>query len=398
MVVKHSISKPVVVIGSGLAGYMFVKEFRQLESSRPLIMITKSDGRFYSKPLLSTALTHKKSIDALSIDDAKTMAEKMSVDIITHANVTNISPDKKIVVYRDAHGEHQLEYGDLVLACGADKIALPLTDEALSDVHSVNDIEDYEKVRDWLQNKKHIGIIGAGFVGCEFANDLINSDYQVTVITADAYPLARLMPEKIGRILQTALEQKGVQWVTDHIVKHIDRDSQGYQMILNDDDVIHVDGVMSAVGIQPHLILAKSAGIKTCRGVVVDSHLRSSDPNIYALGDCAEINGEIMQYVAPIIQSARVLAIVLVQQEASLDFPIMPIIVKTPACPIIAVLPKKNFEGKWCYEGEGSDWKALFYDHDYHLCGFALTGKATREKMVLVKQLESRVNKESQID
>lgn len=378
---------PLVVVGSGLAGYLFAKEFRHLDSKRSLIIITATDGRFYSKPLLSTALTHQKTVADLALSSADKMAEQLSAKIVTHAEVVAINTSEKILTLHTAKGEVQQTYGDLVLACGANKVHPTLEGNAVEEICSVNNIEDYEIFRDRIVNKKRIGVIGSGLVACEFSNDLINSGYEVTIVAPEAYPLAKFVPEAIGSALRAALQEKGVHWLLGPCVKRVDRLGSQMVMHLDNEDTLEFDLVFSATGLRPNIVLAKSSGIQTQFGIVVNSQLQTNVPHIYAIGDCAEVNGEVRQYVAPLLQSARTLAKVLVGESINLEFPVMPIVVKTPASPVIIVPPSKNMDGEWVIEGEDGHLKALYQDAEGRLLGFVLMGRTVREKMELVKQI-----------
>lgn len=380
-------SNPVVVVGTGLAGYMFAKDFRQRDKERPLIILTDVDGRFYSKPLLSTALTHQKSIEDLALSTADEMAEKLSAEVRTCSKVNAISPKEKTLVYSDPEGEHSLEYGDLVLALGADKLSAALEGDAVNELCSVNNIEDYASFREWLSGKKKIALIGAGFVACEFSNDLINSGYEVTVVAPEKTPMQRLLPQKLGAVLAEGLSKAGVHWRLGSLVKRVDRHAEGFCLTLEGGEELVADGVMSAVGLRSRTALAEAAGLKVNEGIVVDAQLRTSDSHIYALGDCAEFEDECRRYVAPITLGARVLASVLAGEDAALNFPVMPIVVKTPACPVVVVLPAKDVEGEWSFEINGLDCKALFSDADGRLRGFALLGAATRERAALARDI-----------
>jgi len=314
---------PIVIIGSGLAGYLLVKEYRQQDKTRPITLITETDGRFYSKPLLSTALTQKRTIDRLAVCDARTMSKQWSINIITHATVVSIEAEKKQIFYKRADQTQSIIYSDLVLACGANKMTPSLQGSGVAHIASVNNIEDYEYFCDWVADKNHIGILGAGLVGCEFANDLINNGYKVTVIAPETYPLARWVPEPVGKAMESALAEKGVKWILGHFAQVVDQEGANYRVILDNGVAISVEGVMSAVGLRPALGLAKTARIKTNRGIVVDLQLRTSDGHIYALGDCAEVNGECRQYIAPLLQCVRILARVLLGQATHLDCTVM---------------------------------------------------------------------------
>lgn len=373
----------LIIIGSGLAGYMLAKEWRKLDSATPLTIITADDGAFYSKPLLSTALTQQKTPAQLVITDAQTLAQELNANIICQTSVTDIDPMGHTVTLN----RQQLTYSRLVIACGAEVIVPPLTGDAIKAVQNVNNLSDYRHFREWLADKKHLAILGAGLVGCEFANDLVNAGYQVTVIAPDAYPLASVLPEPVGLVLQTFLAKQGVDWRLGALATAIHyRDRQIAVTLANNQEIL-ADGVFSAVGLRPRIDLAKRAGIKTERGIVVNRWQRTNDPSIFALGDCAQVDGLVQMYVAPLLQSARALAKVLAGGNDPVHFPAMPIVVKTPALPLVFSSPPAGILGKWHIEGEDHHLRALFHDHDGQLRGFVLAGDKIRDKMPLAKQL-----------
>lgn len=379
----------IVIIGTGLAGYMTAKEFRKLDTQTPLTLITKSDGYFYSKPLLSTALTNQKTPDELWINNVETMHTQLNAEIDVHCEVFKIDSRNKKIFFRDEkNNEKELLYGKLVLANGAGHINTPLEGDAVSEILSVNQLEDYRILREKIKNKKRISIFGSGLVGCEFANDLTNAGYVATIISPDNYLLKKFVPEIIARALETSLKKLGATFYLSLFPKIINKKNSQYEIILSDNQKIETDFILSATGIKPNLTLAQSANLKTNIGVMTNSHLQTSDKNIFAIGDCAEVNGEMKMYVAPIIHNARILAETLAEKTSLIENKIMPIVIKTPACPIVTVPPAKNIIGEWKTDIDGVNCRALFYDKENHLCGFALSGGCVKEKFVLLKKCE----------
>lgn len=373
----------LTVIGTGLAGYMLAKEWRKLDQRTPLTLVTESQGDFYSKPLLSTALAAKKTAEQLAVNTAAEMAEQINATIITQAFVTGIDTANKTLRIRGK----ALPYERLVLACGAKPVCLSLDGDGSKDIFSVNNLEDYRKFRHWLLDKKKIAILGSGLVGCEFANDLLLAGFNVEIISIDEYPLATFVPRPIGETLQKAFTQKGGVWHLGSGARMVQRTKRGYRIELNNGDEVIADGVFSAVGLLPNLTLAQQAGLATNRGIVVNSQLTSSDSSIFALGDCAEVEGTIKQYVAPLLHCARVLASVLHTGEGKVNYPVMPVGIKTTLCPIALAGCTSNLSGEWRYEGEDNHLRALFYDTANHLRGFVLSGDKTKEKQQHLKEL-----------
>lgn len=375
----------LVIIGCGLAGYMLAKEWRKLDQQTPLLMITTDDGAFYSKPLLSNAFTQQKIPDQLMVSSAANMAQELNAKISCYANVTAIDPHNNTLTV-----DHQsFHFSRLVLACGAEVVAPKLSGDAVKEIISVNTLSDYRYFRQWLENKKHIAILGSGLVGCEFANDLANAGYTVTIIAPDPHPLAAWIPPELGQSLQQALTQCGIHWQLGHSATAVNYRQGQIAVSLSNGQEILAEGVLSAIGLRPRIHLAKSAGIHVHRGIVVNRQLQTNFSHIFALGDCAEIEGEVRMFVAPLLQSARVLAKILVDQKESVDFPVMPIVLKTPALPLVFVPVQNGVKGQWQIEGEGHHLRALFYDQKNDLRGFVLSGDKVRDRMSLAKQLSS---------
>ncbi len=373
----------IVIIGSGLAGYSVVKEFRTLDKETPIVMITADQGDYYSKPQLSTALTMGKRAEQLNMGTAVDMADKFNIEIKTQTKIIGIDRDKQVVIGDDFHQP----YAKLVLALGADKLTAPLTGDGVDDVQSVNTLEEYDAFRAWLGDKKSIAIIGAGLVACEFANDLANVGVRVTMIAPDHYPLQRFVPEQTGRVLESALTDKGVTWHLCRFATEVHRVDNGFNIVLDNMESITVDGVFSATGLVPKTQLACTAELKVERGIVVNAELQTSDPNIYALGDCAEVNGYVLQHIAPLLACARALAKTLSGISTEVTYPAMPIIVKTPACPMSCYPPVDAQQGVWQFSGVAPDLEGQFIDSGGNLAGFALSGNTLRKRAEFMKQL-----------
>lgn len=378
-------SLPIVIIGTGLAGYQLAREFRKIDQTTPLTIITADEGHYYPKPQLSTALTSGKTSTTLITATAQAMAEQLQATILTQTRVVAIDPIKKAVLFKN----ETCFYQKLILACGADVIRVDIPGNAAEDILSINHLYHYAEFQTLIQNKKNIAILGAGLIGCEFANDLSNADYSVHVIAPAKAPLDLLLPDEVGKLLQTALEENGVQFHFNCVAESVTKLNHGYELKLSSGETLTVDFILSAIGLKPHIDLAKTAGIQTNRGVLVNRFLETSIADIYALGDCAEVEGHVLPYIAPILNCARALAKTLTNDQTAVDYPAMPVVVKTPAHPIVVCPPPKGMEGKWQIENQGNGTRALFYNTKQELYGFILTNAAVKERAILVKQLPS---------
>ncbi len=374
----------MIIIGSGLAGYTLAREFRKLDKTTPLMLITRDAGDFYSKPMLSNALAQNKTAEQLVTTKADVIATQLDLTLHHHTEVKKIDVAARRIETSNGH----FEYAKLIFALGADPIRLPLGGDAADEVLSVNDIADYAHFREHAVGKKHIAIIGAGLIGCEFANDLANASYKVTVIDPTAYPLSSLLPEVAGKQLLEPLQQIGVTFRFGVAVSAVDKNDTAYRLTLNNGETIHVDLVLSAVGLRPRTALARETGIAVNRGIVVDQHAQTSDANIYALGDCAEYHGGVtLPYVMPIMHAARALAQTLAGTPSAIIFPPMPIIIKTPAHPVVIQPVAKNIIGIWQSHEASNGVKMTFVDNENKLNGFVLTGANTTERQAMLKLL-----------
>ncbi|MEJ3589100.1 NAD(P)/FAD-dependent oxidoreductase [Pseudomonas bubulae] len=374
---------PVVIVGTGLAGYNLAREFRKLDSETPLLLITSDDGRSYSKPMLSTGFGKNKEADGLSMATPEAMAEQLKAQVRIHTRISGIDPGHKQLWI----GEEAVPYRDLVLAWGAQTVQVPVEGDAQDAIFPINDLEDYARFRAAAAGKRRVLILGAGLIGCEFANDLIAGGYEVDLVAPCEQVMPTLLHPAAAAAVQAGLESLGARFHLGPVLTRLQRTDSGLEAHLSDGSVVPCDVVVSAIGLRPRIDMAAAAGIKVNRGVEVDRQLKTSHSHIYALGDCAEVDGLNLLYVMPLMSCARALAQTLAGNPTAVSYGAMPITVKTPVCPLVVSPVPRGYEGVWTVEGQGADIKALCRDADGKLLGYALTGEAVREQLALNKEL-----------
>ena len=374
---------PVVIVGTGLAGYNLAREFRKLDSETPLLLLTSDDGRSYSKPMLSTGFGKNKEADGLSMATPEAMAEQLKAQVRTHTRISGIDPGHKQLWI----GEEAVPYRDLVLAWGAQTVQVPVEGDAQDAIFPINDLEDYARFRAAAAGKRRVLILGAGLIGCEFANDLIAGGYEVDLVAPCEQVMPTLLHPAAAAAVQAGLESLGARFHLGPVLTRLQRTDNGLEAHLSDGSVVPCDVVVSAIGLRPRIDMAAAAGIKVNRGIEVDRQLKTSHSNIYALGDCAEVDGLNLLYVMPLMSCARALAQTLAGNPTAVSYGAMPITVKIPVCPLVVSPVPRGCEGVWTVEGQGADIKALCRDADGKLLGYALTGEAVREKLALNKEL-----------
>ncbi len=375
--------RPLIILGTGLAGYTLAREYRKLNAERELVLISQDDGRSYSKPMLSNGLSKGKTADAIAMASATDMATQLKATVHSHVTVTAIDRAAQTLTVNSVDGRSEtLAYGDLVLAIGADVFRPPLGGNGGERVYTVNDLEDYARFRAAIgDNGKRVLIIGGGLIGCEFANDLSASGFDVELVEPMGRPLPTLLPERASAAVADGLRSLGVNF---HFagVTAVDLAGDGVQVTLSDGKTVAADVVLSAIGLRPRIALAQAAGLDTARGIVTDRLLRTSDEHIYALGDCAEVSGKVLMYVLPLMAAARALAKTLAGEVTPVSYPAMPVQIKTPICPIVVSPVAPNTEGAWEIEADGANVKASFRAANGDLLGFALTGSYASDMKV----------------
>ena len=430
--------QPVIIIGSGMAGYTLARELRKLTTSLPIVMVCQDSGDSYAKPTLSNAYAQNKLADTIANASAAKMAETLNLTLLNFHQVTDINADEQVIVVRSLVNEASqttLAYRDLVLATGAHSRLLPNLAVNHQTIFAVNHLDEYKSFQQRLNTLKSqksapvkVAIIGAGLIGCEFANDLIgqNTDNQTADITVAVFdkaarPLAQQLPSEAGIMLQDALTQSGVAFYlgTDitSITTNIDTSDNATVTISFDKDnqsqTFEADIVLIAIGLVANTDLAASANIAIAssqhinptithlprtvqQGIKVDAYLATSAKHIYAIGDCANVMGSYMPYVMPLMNQAKALAKTLADPNMAptkVAYPAMPVAIKTPSLPLVVLPVSGQYSDDQLYwqttpTTDGMVMTAHPKDDTSSILGFVLAGKeAAKQRLTLTKQV-----------
>lgn len=371
-------SRAIVIVGSGLAGTAVAREVRKLDPQIPITLVTADAGEIYAKPNCSNALAQGRSADQLVQGTAESTAKSLQIEIRPRTRVTALDrPGHRLLT-----DQGEIPYGRLVLALGAKAIDAGLTGDGQDRVFSVNSLEDYRRFRSHLGQTQRIAVLGAGLVGCEFADDLRSAGLAVTAFDPGPHPLGRLLPTRTGAYVARRLESAGIRLVRAGLTR-VEHD--GDDLVVSDGagNRHDVDLVLSAIGLRPELALARGAGLAVDRGISVDRQLRTSDPEVFALGDCAQVAGLVLPFIQPILYAAKALARNLTGTPTDLVYPAMPVVVKTPSCPLVVCPPPAGRTGTWEEEVNADGVKALFKDATGTTVGFALAGACVSQRNAL---------------
>lgn len=362
---------PLVIVGSGHAGYSLAQAVRRRDPHTDIVVLTRESGDLYSKPALSIATSLARSPEALIAESPFKVEQRLKIRVYPHCDVRAI--DAQAHVLHTSYGE--MPYAQLVLALGASPVRLDVAGRSDA-LLSVNSLDDYRLLRRRLEGASRVAIIGDGLIGCEFANDLAAGGFDVNVIGIGKWPLERLLPQQAGTHLQRALSSIGVKWHLENSVNEILGEPGNWTLMLADGNRIGADVVISAVGLAPNISLARACGVDVGRGIRTDAQLRTSVTDVFALGDCVEIDGRPAPYLAPINHGVEALARTLTGQPTDVVYPPMPVQVKTPAAPLTLLpAPASLASGEWRVDKTGDGFSCGHFDSSGRMHGFALIGQ-----------------------
>ncbi|MGR8981674.1 MAG: NAD(P)/FAD-dependent oxidoreductase [Gammaproteobacteria bacterium] len=301
-----------VIIGSGIAGVTFAEKFRSLNGEAGITLITRETDGYYSRPLLSRGFS-KETIEQSIILKTFDALRESNIDVICGTEITAIRRSDRSVDLNASGGTKSLTYDKLVIAQGsAAFIPPPLRPyrELFFCLNSLADLKELRKFRQGLINrnrKPEWAIIGGGLIGCEVASDLAVSGDKVTLFHVMDRLMERQLAADDSALLLETLKDSGVDVLLNQSVHSIAR--QNNKICISNDTATEFDGVIVACGFMPRTGLAEQAGLDVGRGIKVDVCLKTSDSDIFALGDVAELpNGKLYAYILPIRNQAFWLA------------------------------------------------------------------------------------------
>ncbi|OAN18400.1 NADH:flavorubredoxin oxidoreductase [Photobacterium jeanii] len=377
-------NEQLIIIGSGFAAYQLVKSIRKIDQHSPITVITADSGDDYTKPDLSHVFSRQQTASDLIKQSAQTFAEANNINLLTHSRVDAIEPSNKQVHI----GERTLSYSKLVLATGAAPFVPPFQGNGTEEIITLNSLMEYQQHQDKIAAAKSLLILGAGLIGTEIAMDLATAGKKVTLSDKATHLMPSLLSPTISSTLFQTLVEGDITLKLGTTVSSIHRHHQQLIAEFEDKSLVEYDVVIAAMGLKPNLELAKQAGITTQQGIVVDSTLQTSAPDIYALGDCAEFDGKIRAYLQPAMLSAMALAKTLTGTITQVVLPPSLIKVKTPWLPLSLAGDTSNPTAKWEITTDANGMMAKAIDPESNqLLGFIVSHDQQKNAFPLLRQL-----------
>ena len=383
--------QPIVIIGAGMAAYSLAREFRKLDKERRLLIVCSDGGAAYPKPMLSNAFALGKAAQQLVSHSALQMAAQLDAEIRPGTRALRIDTGARCV----ETDRGPIAYEQLVLAIGAQAIRLPLAGEGAGCVLSINHIDDYAVLRARLaqiEGCARITILGAGLIGCEFAEDLSAAGHHVTLVDPNQRPLSALAAPALSQGLTAAWRMRAIRLELGTTAVSVEHALDGcLQVRLSNGNSVAADIVLSAVGLRPATALAQASGLDTGRGILIDRFGCSSAPGVYALGDCAEYTtaggSAVLPYVAPLMTAARAIAATLAGTHTAIELKADAVIVKTPSYKLALAPPPPEADGAWVEQVDGERTISRFLDGAGMVRGFGLSHHTPALRLALLAAL-----------
>ena len=295
----------LVVVGNGMAGMRTVEELLDRAPARYDIAVFGAEARpGYNRILLSSVLAGEKKLDDI-VTHPKGWHEARG--IVPNTGDPVVAIDRQARTVRSAAGVC-LGYDRLLLATGSKPIALPVPGLDLPGVCAFRDIADVESMIGAAHRHRRAVVIGGGLLGLEAAWGLKRRGMAVTIVHLMPILMERQLDATAAGLLERDLARRGIDFLTNAQTEEILGTGRAEGIRLADGSDVAGDLVVMAIGTRPNIDLARAAGLDINRGILVGDDLRTSDPAIYAVGECVEHNGQTFGLVAPLWEQARICA------------------------------------------------------------------------------------------
>ncbi len=297
--------KKLVVIGNGMApGRALETLFKKAPGDFDVTIFNAEPRVNYDRIMLSPVLSGEKIFEDIVIHDDAWYAEH-GVTLLKGEKIVHIDREKKTVMSENGV---TAPYDHLMIATGSTPIVIPVPGHDKKGVVTYRDLDDVDQMLEAAKKRKNAVVIGGGLLGLEAAAGLQMQGMNVTVLHLMPTLMERQLDPAAGYLLQRAIEDRDIRVITKANTLEILGDDDVTGVALDDGTVIPADIVVMAVGIKPSTAVAEAAGLETGRGILVDDTMRTSDPDISAVGECVEHRGMCYGLVAPLYDMAKTLA------------------------------------------------------------------------------------------
>lgn len=366
----------VVIVGSGAAGFFAAQQIRKNDAEAEITILSAESVAPYYRINLTEAIRTGESVADLQIKKPE-YYEDNKIDLRLSVQVASVDYEKQEVVLSDSS---RVPYDKLLLATGSNPFIPPYEGGKLDGIFSIRTVEDLEALRSYFPKMHRVFVIGGGLLGLEAAYALRSHDFEVHVCEFAEQLLIRQLDEETGNLVQERLEkEEGLHIHVGASLKAVHGDGKVTSVTLTNGQEMDCDAVVFSVGIRSNTELAGGA-LEVNRGIVVDEGMHTADPNVWAAGDVAELNGRTMGLWTASMEMGKVAGNTMTGKEAAYDAPLLFTSLQIGG---VKLFSAGSHDGAMVKkEGEDGAFAKFFYDADDKLVGTilykntALMGKA----------------------
>jgi len=306
-------SEPLVIVGNGMAAARLCEELASRALGRYAVAIIGEERQLaYNRVLLSSVLAGETESDDIALRPARWWRDR-GVTLQCGAPATAVDLAARTVSVADGK---TLGFAKLVFATGSRPIRLPISGADLKGVLTFRDLADVASISRAACKNSRVVVVGGGLLGLEAAYGLAKAGARVTLVHLMDRLMERQLDPRAATMLKRAVEAKGIEVLLNVETARFVGDGCVEAVELKDGRILDAETVVVAVGVKPNAEIAAAAGLKVNRGIVVDDHLATSAPGVFAIGECAEHRGICYGLVEPAYEQAQVLAAHLVGEAA----------------------------------------------------------------------------------
>ncbi|MBI1906045.1 MAG: FAD-dependent oxidoreductase [Rhodocyclales bacterium] len=380
---KTDLAAPVLIVGTGAAGYGLLRALRRLDAQRPVALVTRDDGAAYSRMQLPSGMAEGREARDLVIASAEQMAHRLEAIVRAQTQVLHIDRARAVAI--TDRGE--LAYSRLVLATGSETVRPSgIRGKAADRILTVANLAEYRYFRHQLSGRGRVVLLGGSLIACEFADRLVRAGYTVALLEPGSRLLGHQLPALCAGRLTRLLTQGGVRVELESGIQRAELGAEGLELTLRSGAIRTADVVLALGGSQPRTGLARDAELDVRSGIVVDEANRCSDPHIFALGSCTELAGRGRAYAQDIDDACAALARTLMGGTSRAQWR-QPLRRLELGGMLFALCAPPPVGGEWHEVATASGVTARFEDHRGDLRGFALLGEPAGRADELYRRL-----------
>ncbi len=297
-------SKHLVVVGNGMAGMACVDQILAQNPDFRITVFSEEPFYNYNRILLSSVLAGEKSVEDIYINSEE-WYKKNNITLLLGTKIVDVdAKNKRVETDRGAAFDYDL----LLLATGSNAFVPPMEGLGKEGIFTFRNMADTENILEYCKKSRKAIVIGGGLLGLEAARGIQNQGVAVTIV----HLMDRLMDVQLdavgGQFLKREIEKMGIEVLLNKNSSKVLGETKVEGILFKDGQIAPADMVVIACGIRPNVELAKKAGLKVNRGIVVNDWMETSDPSVFAVGECAEHREKVYGLVAPLYEQGKVLA------------------------------------------------------------------------------------------